>query len=73
MNELVLAFILTVYIDDKPQPTPSAFYDINRCQYFAKRIRQQNADYRYRKHNSPAISATCTPLLVDPKKRQIWK
>jgi hypothetical protein len=73
MNELVLAFILTVYIDEAPQPNPSAFYDINRCQYFARRIRQQNADYRHRKYPAPLISATCTPLLIDSKKRLIWK
>jgi hypothetical protein len=71
--DLVLAFMLTVYIDEQPQPNPSAFYDVNRCQYFAKRIRQQNADYRWRKFPHPSISATCTPLLVDPQKIRIWK
>ena len=72
MPEMILAFVLTVYIDEQQQPNPQAFYDVNRCLYFAKRIRQQGADYRWKKYSSPVISATCVPKLVD-KNSRIWK
>ena len=72
MAEMLLAFVLTTYIDDKPQPGPSYWVDINRCMYFAKKIRQQNANFRYEAYGHPKISATCTPKMVDRRTR-VWK
>jgi hypothetical protein len=70
--EMILVFMLTTYIDEKPQPEPSYWIDINRCMYFAKKIRQQNANFEYKPYGHPKISATCTPKLVDKRTRR-WR
>ena len=72
MPEMLLVFMLTTYIDKEPQPNPSYWENINRCNYFAGKIRRQNANYRWRQYNHPPISATCTPQLV-PRNARVWK
>jgi hypothetical protein len=72
MAEMILVFVLTTYIDEKPQPQPSYWRDLNRCLYFGKLIRQQNANFKYEAYGHPRISATCTPKMVDRRTR-VWK
>ena len=74
-NELVLIFILVVYIDGLAHNTggTAAFRDITRCKYFAKEIEttgQTWAIERLYKYNQK-IGAYCVPKFL-PKENKFW-
>ena len=69
---VILVFMLTTFLDGQPQPDKSYWFDINRCQYFAKSIRRQNY-WLSQKYNQPEIGATCMPIMVNPKRTKIWR
>ena len=42
-TDVLLVFMLTTFIDGEPQPDVSYWYSIDRCMYFARSLRRQNA------------------------------
>ena len=69
---MMLVFMLTVYLNGDVQPNPSYWKDINRCQYFAQKVRRQNYWWSY-KYPQPEIGATCVPTFVDARRVRVWK
>jgi hypothetical protein len=69
-------FLLVLVIGDAEQKgTPMHFYDINRCNYFARETTKRYGNYRY-SHNVPKehrATAYCKPVYVDPKTVVIYE
>tara|TARA_R100001443_G_scaffold108933_1_gene119895 strand:+ start:1468 stop:1701 length:234 start_codon:yes stop_codon:yes gene_type:complete len=74
-NEVVLAFILVVFIDGSPHEIggTAAFRDIHRCTFFAKEI-ERSGNERWtssRVYHQRKTDSWCEPRFV-PKETQFW-
>jgi hypothetical protein len=68
---MVLVFLLTTFINGEPQPEKSYWYNIDRCQYFARSLRRQNY-WLSQKYRQNEIGATCTPVHVNDEVTKVW-
>jgi len=75
LNEMVLAFILVVYIDGLPHETGGvpAFRSILSCGEYARWIEETGNETwtSKRVYHQNKIQAWCVPKFV-PKKTQFW-
>jgi len=72
LTNVLLVFMLTTFIDGEPQPDVSYWYSIDRCMYFARSLRRQNA-WLSHKYNQTEIGATCTPKMVNENNVKVWR
>ena len=61
---MITAFLLTIYLGAQVSSANTYFYDIDRCNYFAKRINQQPAIPKGK--GSVKQKAVCTLRRVNP-------
>lgn len=72
---MIHAFILIVLLDTKVISNDMIFYDVERCNYFASQLVKNfgNYSFSYRVPKEHRRTAYCKPILVDPKKTEIYK
>mgnify|MGYP001163849757 FL=1 len=67
---MTLVFALITYLGTVKIDT-SYFYDVDACQYFAKRI-NQNVSVPLPENKSKRYTAVCEPRTVDIKRTRVY-
>ena len=67
-------FLLVVLVNGVIQPDPPNFYfyDIFKCQHYAREIVKSKTEARGANHNQVKIAAYCVPRLVNPESVKVY-
>jgi len=70
---MLMAFLLVVIVDGNVEPTDGMYFrNINRCNYFSDRIeRGYYTRYRWYRNQQIAVTAYCTPRMVQ-QETKFW-
>jgi|TARA_X000001316_G_C916195_1_gene30549 hypothetical protein len=70
---MIHIFLLVVYLgvgeDRRLISNDMYFYDINRCNYFAKQVSKRYGNYRYMDFIDPRdrVTSYCKPIYTNPE------